>query len=118
MQFFKASRLGRLHHQLGLRDDSRVCLQIMTGGTTGAFIWDLETGNTYLLISDREIIRGKNQIPDHVTQIIASSDSELKGRWIFAQQWDDERESLMSELAFREIRVLEFEEIEKAAGAF
>jgi len=117
MQFFKARRLGRLHQELGLRSDARVFLQIMTGGVTGTFLWDLQTGNTYLLLSAQEVIRGKNQVPDRVRQILTASDEDLKSRWVSAQEWDDDRESLMSELAARDIAVLEFEEIGKSAGA-
>jgi len=92
-------------------------LQIMTGGATGTFLWDLDTGNTYLLLSAQEIIRGKNQVPDRVTQILTATDEELKTRWVSAQEWDDDRESLLSELGARDIDVLEFEEIGKSAGA-
>jgi hypothetical protein len=117
MQFFKAKRLGRLQQELGLGSDMRVFLQIMTGGATGAFLWDLENGNTFLLISSQEIIRGNNQVPDRLTQIFTASDEELKNRWLAMQDWDDERESIMSELAARNIAVQEFEEVSKSAGA-
>ena len=117
MQFFKAAHLGRLHQQLGLRNETRVFLQIMTGGTTGAYVWDLETGNTYLVIYSQEVVRGQSQVPDRVTQIFTASDEDLKNRWLSAQEWDDDRESLMSELAVRGISVLELDEIERAAGA-
>jgi hypothetical protein len=118
MQFFTASRLGRLQQDLGLRDDTRVFLQIMTGGATGAYVWDLETGNTFLLIQAQETVRGQNRVPDRVTQILTASDEELKDRWRATEDWDDDRESLMSELAARGISVQELEEIEKSAGAY
>jgi hypothetical protein len=118
MQFFTASRLGRLQQDLGLREDTRVSLQIMTGGATGAYVWDLETGNTFLLIQAQEIVRGQNRVPERVTQILSASDEDLKSRWCAAEVWDDDRESLMSELAARGIVVQEFEELEKSAGAY
>src|ERR1700684_2777344 len=112
MQFFSAASLGRLHRELGLRGDTRVFLQIMTAGSTGAFVWDLESGNTYLVLSSQEVVRGQNRVPDHVTEIIRASDADLKGRWLSTQQWDDDRESIMCELAVRGIGVLELEEME------
>jgi len=118
MQFFTASRLGRLQQDLGLRGDTRVFLQIMTGGATGAYIWDLETGNTFLLIQSQEIVRGQNRVPDRVKEILTASDEDLIARWRATQEWDDDRESLMSELAARGIGVQELEEIEKSAGAY
>ena len=117
MQFFKARNLGGLQRQLGLQENARVSLQIMTAGATGAFLWDLETGNTYLLISAQEIIRGKNQVPERVRQILSASDEDLRDYWLSAQNWDDDRESVMSELAAREIVVADLEEIGKSAGA-
>jgi hypothetical protein len=117
MQFFKARNLGGLQRQLGLQEDARVSLQIMTGGATGAFLWDLESGNTYLLISAQEIIRGKNQVPERVRQILSASDEELRNYWLSEQNWDDDRESVMSELAAREIMVADLEEIGKSARA-
>jgi hypothetical protein len=117
MQFFTARRLGQLHHQLGLRSDTRVFLQIMTGGTTGAYIWDLETGNTYLVISSQEVVRGQNVVPDHVTRIITASDEDLKNRWLSSKDWDDDRETMMTEFALRGIRIADFETMERSAGA-
>jgi hypothetical protein len=117
MQFFKARNLGGLQRQLGLREDARVSLQIMTAGATGAFLWDLETGNTFLLISAQEIIRGKNQVPERVRQILSASDEDLRDYWLSAENWDDDRETVMSELAVREIVVPDVEEIGKSAGA-
>jgi hypothetical protein len=43
-----------------------------------------------------------------VKDIIALSDDQLKARWsqTWEQGWDDERETLFAELAFRGISVL------------
>ena len=65
-----------LHRQLGISADSRICLQIMTEGALGGFIWDLETGNTYL-VADGNVIRGHRELPKHVKDIIATTDNEL-----------------------------------------
>ena len=41
--------------------------------------------------------------------IIAANDDELKERWLYTMRWDEQRETLFSELAFRGIDVLKLE---------
>ena len=110
MQYQQAVRLGKLHQQLGLPANTRIQLNITTQGTIGAFIWDLETGNTYGVVQG-SVIRGIREVPQHVKDIIAATDEDLKKRWLSTEGWDEVRETVFSELAFRGIDILKLEGI-------
>jgi hypothetical protein len=111
MQYQQAVRLGMLHRQLGIPPNARIFLQITTEGTIGAFIWDLDSGNTYLVVYGATPIRGKREVPKKVKDIIAASDDDLKKRWLSTMGWNDERETVFSELNFRGIDILQLERI-------
>jgi hypothetical protein len=50
-------------------------------------------------------------VPQHVKDIIAATDDELKQRRLSTMGWDDVRETVFSELAFRGTSMLKLEGI-------
>ena len=110
MQYQEAVRLGMLHRQLGLAANARVYVKITTDGGVGAYIWDVETGNTFIVVPGN-VIRGQAVVPQHVKDIITATDDELKQRWLSTMGWDEVRETVFSELAFRGISTLKLEGI-------
>src|SRR5579864_6660946 len=109
MQYQHAVRLGVLHQQLGIPADARIHFQIIDG-MIGIFIWYLETGNTCAVLQGN-IITGKRNVPQHVKDIIAATDEDLKKRWLSTMGWDEVRETVSSELMFRGIDILKLEGI-------
>jgi hypothetical protein len=112
MQYQEAIRLGKLHQQLGIPAEARVCLNILPKGQVGAFIWDLESGNTYTVIHGAPPIKAQMHVPEHVKNMIKATDEDLKKYWRSTIGWDEERETAFSELAFRGIGTLGIEGIE------
>jgi hypothetical protein len=110
MQYQEAVRLGMLHRQLGIPAQARIFLEIKTDSTLGAYIWDLETGNTYV-VTQGNVATGRRDVPQHVKEIIAAPDADLKKRWLSTMGWDEVRETIFSELAFRGIDMLKLEGI-------
>jgi hypothetical protein len=108
MQYQEAVRLGMLHRQLGIPANARIFLQITTEGEVGAHIWDLETGNTYQ-VTHGKVARGHSDVPQHVREIMAATDGDLKNRWLSTMGWDEVRETVFSELAFRGVDMLKLE---------
>jgi len=105
MQYQEAVRLGMLHRQLGIPAEARIFLQITP---QGAYIWDLETGNTYA-VAPGSVGPGRREVPAHVKETIAATDDDLKNQWLSTMGWDEVRETVFSELAFRGIDMLNFE---------
>jgi hypothetical protein len=108
MKYQKAETLGQLQRQLGISPDARVLAQIMTDGPFSAYVWDLETGDTYVMIQGRPINPinvGPCEVPHHVKSIIACADDDLRNRWFTSEGWNELRETVSSELAFRGIKV-------------
>jgi hypothetical protein len=110
MQYQEAVRLGKLHRQLGLAEKARVYVKVTTDGAVGAYIWEMETGNTFTVVPGN-VIRGQAAVPQHVKDIIAATDDELKRRWLSTMGWDEVRETVFSELAFRGTDMLKLEGI-------
>jgi hypothetical protein len=106
MQYQHAIRLGMLHQNLGIPAKARIHLQI---SNAGAFIWDLDAENTYVVAHGVNPTKGRRQIPQHVKEIISATDDDLKNRWLSTMGWDDVRETVFSELAFRGIDILKLE---------
>jgi len=101
-----------LHRQLGIPANARIMLQMVTDGAIGAFIWDLETGRTYTVLNqsgDTSVLPGQRDVPQHVKEIIAASEDDLKRRWLSTMGWDEVRETVFSELAFRGVDILKLE---------
>jgi hypothetical protein len=111
MQYQQAVRLGVLHQQLGIAADARIFLQIKTDGPGGAYIWDLDTGNTYMVSQGTVVGPGSRDVPQHVKDIIAATDQDLKAKWLSTMGWDEVRETIFSELSFRGVNILELEGI-------
>jgi uncharacterized protein (DUF302 family) len=112
MQYQPAGNLGALHQQLGIPAKARMHYQLMTDGPLGVYIWDLDSGNTFIVVQQHDhnpILPGRRQLPAHVTEIIAATDDDLKQRWTSTMGWDEVRETLFSELNFRGISVLELD---------
>jgi hypothetical protein len=110
MQYQEAVRLGMLHRQLGIPAQARIFLQIATEGAMGAYIWDLESGSTYM-VTQGKVATGRRDVPQHVKEIMAATDADLKNRWLSTMGWDEVRETIFSELAFRGIDTLKLEGI-------
>ena len=111
MQYQEAVRLGRLHQQLGIAADARICLKMLPEGSPGVFIWNLENGKTYVVIAGAQPIVGQMEIPEHVKNTIKATDDDLKQYWLSTMGWGEQRETVFSELAFRGINVLKLEGI-------
>lgn len=111
MQYQHAVRLGRLHQQLAIPADARICVKMLPQNAPGVFIWDLESGNTHVVIEGVQPITGKMEIPEHVKNTIKASDEDLKKYWLSTMGWGEVRETAFSELAFRGIDVLRLEGI-------
>ena len=88
MQYQEAVRLGMLHRQLGIPANARIFLQVTTEGTIGAFIWDLETGNTYVVVYGNQPIKGHREVPQKVKRIMSATDDDLKKQWLGAALLD------------------------------
>ena len=104
--------MGILHGQLGIPAEARIMLQMVTDGPMGAYIWDLESGKTYIVVqggSHNPILPGQRDVPQHVQDVIAATDDELKQRWLSTMGWDEVRETVFSELVFRGIDILKLE---------
>jgi len=100
-----------LHQQLGIPAKARIFFQITTEGTIDAFIWDLESGSTYVVVYGNQPIKGRREVPQHVKRIIAATDEDLKKQWLSTMGWDEERETVFSELSFRGFNILKLEGI-------
>lgn len=105
MQYQEAVRLGMLHQQLGIPANARVYFEITPNG---GYFWDVDSGKTYV-VAPPNITPGARAVPPHVKEIIAATDDVLKQRWVSTMGWDDVRETIFSELAFRGINVLQVE---------
>ena len=103
-----------LHQQLGISPKARILLELTATSPSGAFIWDLNTGNTFRVVragSSVSVDRGYTEVPQFVQDIMAASDEDLKNRWLSNMGWDDVRETIFSELNFRGINILTLEGI-------
>jgi len=95
---------------VGLAEKARVYVKVPTNGTVGVYIWEMETGNTFTVVPGN-VIRGQAAVPQHVKVIIAASVDELKQLWLSTIAWDEVRETVFSELAFRGTDMLKLEGI-------
>jgi hypothetical protein len=109
VRYQQASTLGLLHQQLGIPASARIFHQVTRDGPLGIYIWDLDTGNTYVMVqghSSNPINPGRCQLPQHVKEIMAATEDDLKKLWLTSIGLDELRETVSSELAFRGINEL------------
>jgi hypothetical protein len=101
----RASNLGPVQQKLGLDPNARICCKVTSIGVT---VWDISTGTVYLVDGKtRTVTHIAFTLPTAVKTVIALSDEELKARWShgWRQGWDDNRQTIFTELIFRGISV-------------
>jgi len=102
----RASNLGPVQQKLGLDPNVRICCKVTSIGVT---VWDISTGTVHLVDGKTQTVtHAAFKLPKSVKTIIALSDEELKTRWShgWRQGWDDNRQTIFTELIFRRISVL------------
>jgi hypothetical protein len=71
----------------------------VTDGSFGIYVWDLESGNTYIVFQNHPanpITPGRREVPQHVRNVIAATDEDLKNQWRSTMDWDEVRETVFS----------------------
>lgn len=108
MEYHRGIQLGALHQSLGIAADARVSLKLEQQQMS---IWDHQTGIKYEIPHNNPPAyrRIKFEVPAYIPKIEALSDDDLKKRWreSWMDGWSDERAALFSEMAYRNINVLE-----------
>jgi hypothetical protein len=106
MKICQANSLGQLCHLLGIDPAARLGFE--REDNPNVFI-ELKTGTQYTFLeAEKKWSKAQFQLPQSIKDILSGSDDQLRKRWkeISAVEWNDEHETIHSELAIRGISTL------------